>query len=513
MPAPSKRNPDQEPSSNSTSASGLRPEWKARQARKRMMNIVKAFIGVILLGVVVGLGIVFKDQIAAMFAKKDEVKIAVAPPKEAPPPAAPKVEDKKVTPPPAKVPTPPEVVPPKAVIPEAVPTGEEDAARALIQNGRLALEQFKFKQAATIFIDASKKKAGKLIEEAKSWANKAVQFENAVTHIPVAEYASADTSYIVRTYDGSEMYGLITPESLASKTELTIQRVFPENPMVAGKAFLPIPRSQVKEVVSISRSQRQEEFTRLIDALTSGLTPERSTDYYDVVYVCRRLNMGKRCIDYLDMAYSGANGKQPDKFLGDTFRKHVINRTIERASLMLIAGRPKRLVEDELNKLVKRVLPGYDVARDEVEAFRIEKLNNWRDDFKATIVLKEKKPAAATPSKTEPQATAKELAAAESDQVEIVVENDGLQGKSAKSQTLVEEANKKYEDGMAEYRKFRQGTNGDNNGILKRAMVMLEKAVELYDKVLTLDGGNQMVLDRQTSANMIVYACKKYQTL
>jgi hypothetical protein len=511
MPAPSKRNPDKEPANTNTS--GVRPEWKARQARKRVMNIVKAFIGVILLGVVVGLGIVFKDQIAAMFAKKDEVKVAVAPPKETPPPAAPKVEEKKVTPPPAKPPTPPVVEPPKAVVPPALPTGEEDAARAMLQEGRALLDQFKFKQAATVFTEASMKKAGKLIDEAKTWANKAVQFENAVSHIPVAEYASAETTYIVRTYDGTEMYGLITPESIGSKTELTIQRVFPENPMVAGKSFLPVPRAQVKEVVPVSRSQRQEEFSRLVDGLTSGLNPERSTDYYDVVYVCRRLNMGKRCIDYLDMAYSGANGKQPDKFLGDTFRKHVINRTIERASLMLIAARPKRLVEDELNKLVKRVLPGYDVARDEVEAFRIEKLNNWREDFKATIVLKEKKPAAPTPNKAEPQPTAKELASAESDQVEIVVENDGLAGKSANSQKLVDEANKKYEEGMTEYRKFRQGTNGDNNGILKRAMVSLEKAVELYDKVITMDGGNQMVLDRQTSANMIVYACKKYQTL
>ena len=44
-------------------------------------------------------------------------------------------------------------------------------------------------------------------------------------------------------------------------------------------------------------------------------------------------------------------------------------------------------------------------------------------------------------------------------------------------------------------------------------MKKLELAVELYDKALQIEGSNKAILDRQTEASMIVYACKKYMTL
>jgi hypothetical protein len=508
--------------------SNVRAEWQARQARQRLLNNLKAILGILLIGIVVGLAVINKDQLMALLnKKKDDTKNIAAAPKLVTPPPAVKQDPPPVAPPATAVKPPPPVenAVPAKVPAEVIPVGEEAAARALIESGRAALEQFSFKQAGTLFSQAAQKKAGPLIAEAKSWASKAVQFESAISHIPVSDYAAAETSYILRTQDGSEMHGLIEPESLANPAEIVIQRVFPDNPMVTGKQKLTVGRSDVREVVPVSRDKRQEDFNRLLGVLTSNFSPERSVDYYDVAYVCRRLNLGARCIEYLDMAYSGANGKTPDKFLGDTFRKHVIHNTIERASLMLISGRHKKVVETELNNLVKRVLPGYQAAEDEVEAFRAEKLNAWRDDFKSTITLKEVKraPAVAAPAKPatpaapekkpEPPPTVKEMASDEADQVEIEVDNNDVKGKSANSQKLVEEANKNYDEGMKLYRGFRQGTNGNNNKLLKSALGYLEKAVDLYGKVIDMDGGNKVILDRQTEANMIAYACRKYQTL
>jgi hypothetical protein len=66
---------------------------------------------------------------------------------------------------------------------------------------------------------------------------------------------------------------------------------------------------------------------------------------------------------------------------------------------------------------------------------------------------------------------------------------------------------------MSFYRQYRQGTKGNNNTVLRKARIALEKAVDLYGSALDLDKSNKALSDRQVEANMIVYSCKKLETL
>jgi hypothetical protein len=173
---------------------------------------------------------------------------------------------------------------------------------------------------------------------------------------------------------------------------------------------------------------------------------------------------------------------------------------------------------------LKYTLPDYEPARDAVDAFRLDVLAKIKDDFKSTIALV-KKPVEAAPAAAakagpaKPGRTAAQLVSqASSDQgggtdVEIVVDDSGLSSKNPKAAALITQANRFYSEGMATYAQYRQGTKGNNNAILRKAMVSLEKAVDLYGQALDLDKRNRAIEDRQVEANMIVYACRKYLTL
>ena len=78
---------------------------------------------------------------------------------------------------------------------------------------------------------------------------------------------------------------------------------------------------------------------------------------------------------------------------------------------------------------------------------------------------------------------------------------------------LVEQANAKYEQGMKLFRGFRQGTNANNNKLLKEALVLLDQAIDLYDQAQQKDPNNKAIADRATEASMSAYSCRKYQTL
>jgi hypothetical protein len=130
--------------------------------------------------------------------------------------------------------------------------------------------------------------------------------------------------------------------------------------------------------------------------------------------------------------------------------------------------------------------------------------------------VKKEKPevvANANPSKSTatPKPTAKELVTEDSIS-EVTVDDSGVKGNGAAG-PVVDQANHAYEEGIKLYRGYKQGTTGNNNKFLEAAMKKLMTAVDLYDKALQLDGSNKAILDRQTEANMIVYACKKYHTL
>lgn len=483
-------------------------DYKARQAKQQTMKTIKTFIFVILLGVLVGFGIVYKEQLMAMLNKKE------------PPPAAPlakpepapvaKVEKPVEAPPPIAKPAAPMEKPKvvEAPPPQAVRGADDDAAKALIVQGRELLEKFEFDKAGSVFKEASGKKVSPSVKaEAATWEKKSVAFNIATKHIPVSEFATSDNAVNIETTDGREMMGLIKSES---GDMINFQMVL--NPVSPGKTTLPLPVADIKKKTPLSQKLRREQFLELLGGLESGLNIERSTDYYDLVFISKRLGLGKECIEYLNRAYTGGPGHQADPYLADSFRKEVIRRTIDKCSLMLAGGRAKRFAEDELAKLLK-LFPGYEVAEDEVNAFRINIVNKIASDFKSTIKISDAKPKVAVTAAKKGQApvqSAREIA--QEDQMEFVVENGGVTGKGAAG-PVVDQANAKYEEGMKVYRSYRQGTNGANNKVLESAMHLLEAAVDLYDKALKTDPSNKAVLDRQTEANMIVYACKKYHTL
>ncbi|HYF48335.1 MAG TPA: hypothetical protein VEJ63_02955 [Planctomycetota bacterium] len=494
-----------------TTQSGVRPEWKAKQQRKQIAGILKAVIGVVILGVLVGLGIVFKDQITAFFAKKEEPKVTAPPP--APPPPIAKAPDKVEAPPPLTkaVPPPVQEKPPEVKPPEVVPTGEEEIAKKLMADGRTAMEAFDFDKAINLYKEAGAKKCGAALKsEAKTWEHKATQFKLATKHIPISDFAKAEESYIVKMHDGNEWVGLKLKED---DNFFHIQAINRHNPAADGRQRTQLPKMEIKEAVPVSLKQRQQEFMELLGALEAGVNAQSSADYYDLVYLSKRLMLGKQCIAYLDRAYSGGSGRNPDPKIGDTMRKEVIRRAIDKASLMLTSGRPRHYVEKELEDL-KRKLPDYQVAADEVDAFKLFAAQNMKDDFKTTMKVKEKKApeVAAKPEKGKPPAvSARELVA--EDVIEVVIEEGGVKGRNAGSAALVDQANAKYKEAMATFTQFKSGTNGNNNQVLKSALVAFEACIDLYEKALDKDPGNKDIENRMQEASMNCYSCRKYQTL
>jgi hypothetical protein len=170
-------------------------------------------------------------------------------------------------------------------------------------------------------------------------------------------------------------------------------------------------------------------------------------------------------------------------------------------------------VEKELDDL-KRKLPDYQLAADEVEAFKLFASQKMKDDFKTTMTVKEKKKPeiAAKPEKGKPPAvSARELVA--DDVIELVIEEGGVKGRNAGSAQLVDQANAKYKEAMAMFTQFKSGTNGNNNQILKNSLIAFEACIDLYDKALLKDPGNKDIENRMQEASMNCYSCRKYQTL
>jgi tetratricopeptide (TPR) repeat protein len=495
-----------------------RKAQELRDAQRRKSSMVRTFIIVIVLGLLVGAGIAFKDQIQAVVSAW--LKPPPAPAPKAAPPAPPPVVAREVE----KAPPPP---PPVDAAPRAAKAApatvgrsrrafssiEDEQAKTLVAQGKAAFENMEFGRAASLFGQAAKKNASQpVVTEAETLERRATSYDSATRHIASSKYAIAETSCIIETVDGRRLNGLIKSEN---DEQVMLQVIPAENPATVGESVWPLPKSEVAKRTTITREQRQKEFLDLLGALEQNVSVQRSTDYYDLVYVSKRLGLMQACMAYLNRAFDGGPGHPPDPYLGDSFRKERVRRTIEQCSLMLASGRAKHFVQAELNKLLK-AFPGYAVAQDEVDAFKMQVFDKVPDDFKPTLrEVRKPAPAVALETKAEaPKAvaqSAKQLAMKD-EEIEFVVESGGVQGRGAAG-PVVEAANQNYEDGMKLYRGYRQGTNSNNNQSLKAAMAKLEKAVGLYAEALQKDPTNKAVLDRQTEANMIVYACKKYQTL
>ncbi|MCK6474911.1 MAG: hypothetical protein L6R28_24595 [Planctomycetes bacterium] len=503
-------------------------DWRARQKKQKIAGVFKLFVVVAILGVLVGLGIVFKAKIMAMIeTKQPETTV-----KQAPPPPPPVVEQK-----PAAVKTPevvevkkpvePALEPPKAVKavePERTVSAEDEArAKKLIEEGLAALNtmkerskhgrkllDFDFDGARTKFEEARGLMASKETHaQAEEWVKKINEFDLATEHIGVTEFAAAEQTISLQLSTGYPAQGI---EMGQDADNLKLQVVSNNNPAAEGRQVMSFPLKRILKKESVSRAQRQEHFRQLVSELESGSNMEMSSDgtaYYDLVFLSKRLGLVKETMLYLDRAYA----RTADGLLANAFRKLVIDRALERAALHAAAGR-KHFAESTLKRMTD-ALKGYQVALDEADAFRATILSKIGDDFKSTLTMKERAP------EPEKKTSAKQLVASASaggDQQEdlsnkeIVVDSSGVTGKGAAA-GIVDQANAAYEEGMACYRQFRQGTKGNNNETLKKAADLLDKAITLYDQALQKDPGNKAIEDRQTEANMIRYACLKYQTL
>jgi len=501
-------------------------DWKRYRQRHRVFAFVKLLLFVAVLGALVGLGIRFREQIMALI-KPPEVAQTPPPPKAIVPPPEPKR---------SVVPAPPDAaknIAPEPVIPRPEPSrpvpaapepveAEEKRAKELLAQGQQEMGKLDFAGAKKIFDDAALLKAGpETHRDATRWQHKADQFHLGTKHIEVSKFATAPTSVRIVLRSGAEMRGLLDPDADTEDT-LALRRVSDENPAATGIQRVQLPKVEIFQKTEVPLAERQQEFQSLVAQLESNseVGPGcRASDYYDLVFLSKRLGLAAKCLEYLNQAYV----KVPQGMLANVFRNLIIARALERANLLAVAGR-KVQAEGVLNELLKYTLPDYEPAKDAVDAFRLDVLAKIKDDFKSTIALV--KPATPAPTQgttataaAKPSKTAAQLVSqASSDQgggtdVQIVVDDSGVSSRNPKAAALIAQANRFYSEGMATYAQYRQGTKGSNNAILQKAESLLEKAVDLYGQALDLDKRNRAIEDRQVEANLIVYACKKYQTL
>src|SRR5438477_12149836 len=105
---------------------------------------------------------------------------------------------------------------------------------------------------------------------------------------------------MIETNDGTELRGLKLDDS---GEQIHFQRI--DNPASTGQIKIFVDKADIKSMLTVSRESRQEEFTGLLKALAGKATFQRSTDFYDLVYLARRLSLGHECIDFLNHAYDG----------------------------------------------------------------------------------------------------------------------------------------------------------------------------------------------------------------
>jgi tetratricopeptide (TPR) repeat protein len=481
---------------------GKRPDYSERMARKRTAATIKFYLLAIILGGLIGVA----------YMKRDELKTAYDnfTNKGAPPPVQP-AEKVPATVPHEPVPTP--SAPPAAKVPEpSKPTEpvvtqnisprDEAEARRLIGEGKASLEKFDLAGAAKRFDEASAVKASSATRnDAKGWKGRALQYQNATKHIPVSSYAESDSAWVVETSE-AEWRGLKIRET---DENLFFQAIPEGNPATEGKQILPIPKSDIKKMTPIPLKQRQDEFSALLKSMEASTTITHSSDYYDLVYLSKRLGLLKECLEYLNKAFDGGPGHEPDPNLGDSFRSVVVRRVIGRASLLMTANR-RTQVELELKKL-NDTLPDYGPASEEVAAFRTQVMNKVTADFQPSVVLSQKESTSA-PRRDNAK---KMQRPAEENVIDVGVDNSKLRSSGPAAQVL-DRGNLKFEEGMAIVRKYKLGTAGnknENNRILMAAKVSLMEAIDIYEEALKLEPSNKSIRDRQQTASTMVYFCNK----
>jgi tetratricopeptide (TPR) repeat protein len=485
-----------------------RPSYKERMARKRLAGWLKFYLAAIVLGGLCGYAFLKRTELQALY----EQYVAAPTPQ----PAAPAIKetDKKVADAPVPIPVPavkpPPVVPPVVEAPKAVPKPvvlpqDQLRARKLIDEGKwLVNSELDFDAAGQSFEAAAALKAEpETLQEAQTWARKALEFAHATAHMHTAEFAVSENAVVIETIDGSEWQGL---KQRDDGEKLYLQAVPESNPASEGKQIFPIPKNEIRKVTPLSRSARQANFAQVLLATEGASTITSGADAYDLVYLSKRLGMAKECAAYLNRAFDGGNGHAADPHLGDSFRQVVIRRALSRATLLMAANRVT-LTELELKKL-QQTLPNYPPLDQELAAFRSQVMAKVTPDYKSTITLSESKPIAAAPKRADAPAAKPR---AEESKIEVAADNSGVKGNGAAA-AIVEKGNQKFTEGLTTIRRYVPGVGGnkdENNRVLTAARQSLNEAIDIYEEALKLDPGNRAILNRQKEASVLVYFCVK----
>lgn len=484
--------------------SGKKPEYLERLKRQRRSSAVKFYITAIVLGGLCGLAYLERAEIKKAY--DSLVSSSSPPPKSAPAPETKVSETKPPDEAPRKIPDEKSLEPAKpaakAIVEPSVSPKDEAKARELLSDGKALLEKFDFAGAGKRFDEAAQLKLGApLADEAKMWKSKAVEFGNATRHIAIADYAQGENAVIVETVDGTEWRGLKVREDDA---HISLQVISETNPASEGKRTFPIPKTDIKRTVPLPLKQRQAEFAELLHSAESSIKVSHSTDYYDVVYLARRLGLGKECVAYLNRAYDGGAGHAPDPKIGDSFRSVVVRRVIGRATLLMLANR-RMQAEVELRKL-RETLPGYAAVEEEIATFRSQVANKLSADFQPAFVVKETRN---EPPKPAPISSKPKSLPPREEAVEIGVSQLTSTGPAGQ---VLTRANTKFNDGMSIIGKYQAGIGGNtaqNNVILAQAKTLFDGAIDLYEEALKLEPSNKSIRDRQEAAGRMLYFCVK----
>ncbi|HLX64711.1 MAG TPA: hypothetical protein VKX17_25800 [Planctomycetota bacterium] len=492
--------------SNVPNGSGKKPASIERIKRQQRGSAIKFYITSVVLGGLCGLAYLERAEIKSAYDKlmssapvapvvpavtpETPKSVEVIPPKE----AAKKIE----TLPPV------ETAPPKAVVVQPqFSVKDEQRAREILTEGRGLLEKFDFAAAGNRFADAAPLKLSPaLADEVKLWKKKAAEFANATRHIAVADYAQGDNAVIVETIDGTEWRGLKTREE---DDKIYVQVISETNPASEGKRTFPIPRNEIKKITPLPLKQRQADFNEMVTNLEGSIKLTHSTDLYDLVYLTKRLGLGKECVAYLNRAFDGGTGHAPDPNVGDTYRDVVVRRAIGRATLLMAANR-RTQAELELKKL-KDTLPGYAKADEDIATFRSEVMNKVSPDFHSSIVITEKK----EPMKPVASSDSKAKKFERDDAVEISINNSGLTSTGAAGAMLTK-ANDEFGKGMSIIRTYQPGVGGNsvsNNKALSDAKSLFQQAQDDYDAAQKLEPTNGAIRSRQEEIGRMIYFCVK----
>ena len=484
-----------------------RPNYKDRQAHRRLIGWLKFYVAAIVIGGICGVAFLKRAELKNLY---DQSRCAPAPTVA---PAPEKTVEKKIAdaqPAPRKeaavkpAPATPQVIEgPKALPKMVVLPQDQLRARKLLDDGRSLLTNFEFQAAAQRFTEASSLKAGEdLVHDAQLSAQKAAEFQNAVGHIQPAEFAVSDKAVAIETVDGNEWQGLKLRED---NEKIYLQAVPESNPASEGKQIFPIPKNEIRTSLPLKLNERQLRFAQVLHAAEAATSVADSSDLYDLVYLARRLGLNKECLAYLNRAFDGGTGNAPDPHVGDSFRQVVIGRAMGRAALLMAANRVTQ-TEFELKRL-KQTLPAYAAVDQEIAAFRTQVMSKVTPDYKSTVTISESKPVATAAKR----GSAPAIKPRAEESIEVAEDNSGVKG-SGPAAAIVDKANAKFSEAMNIVKKYKAGLAGnknDNNRFLNDAKQLFNDAIDEYEQALKLEPGNKAIENRQKEASMLVYFCMK----